>query len=299
MTIAAVVVRWRGGEEVARCLRSLVDHGPDRVVLVDSGSGDGGASSLATRFPEVEVIELEENRSFAWAASRGAEAAPDADVLLLNPDTEVMTGAVDRLAATLRHHPEAAGMAPLLVDRDGRPQHRWQLRRLPGVARLALGLPGAPAFPGPAPSAPAPVPQPAAAAWLLRREVWDRLDGLDPAFVPAWWEDVDLCARLAVGLGEPGFPAAAGFVVEPSATVVHSGGGSARRLGSEAFLLVYHRNLIRYAARHHPKALGPIRAGVAAACVVRAATRPGRRRAYLRCAREVVRGSEHRLTARD
>ena len=41
MAVVAVVVRWRGGDEVRRCLRSLTDHGGPalhRVVLVDSGS---------------------------------------------------------------------------------------------------------------------------------------------------------------------------------------------------------------------------------------------------------------------
>ena len=70
-SIRAVVVRWRGGDEVHRCMRSLLDDGgPDlkHVVVVDSGSGDGGAERLATEFAEIEVIPLGENHGFAHAA---------------------------------------------------------------------------------------------------------------------------------------------------------------------------------------------------------------------------------------
>ncbi len=101
MTVAAVVVRWRGGDEVDRCLRSLLaQSGPDLGRIVDSGSGDGGAQRLAASYPEVEVIALAENRSFAHAANTGAAAITEDLIFLLNPDTEVEMGAVTTLVET-------------------------------------------------------------------------------------------------------------------------------------------------------------------------------------------------------
>lgn len=285
--IAAVVVRWRGGEEVARCLASLREHGGPRlaeVVLVDSGSGDGGGAELVARFPAVRLVELEQNRGFAFAADRGAAATAAPHLLLLNPDVEVEPGALDALAAHLDGRPGLAGVVPLLQFPDGRPQHLWQLRRLPGPLRLAAALPGASAF-AHAPTAPAPVPQPAAACWLLRREVWDAIGGLDPAFVPAWWEDVDFCARLAAGLGAGTVPAATGFEVVPTAAARHAGGTSAALLGDAAFLTAYLGNLMRYAHRHHHGAITFIRAGLAAGLLARAAVRPRRARAYVNALR--------------
>ncbi len=44
--------------------------------------------------------------------------------------------------------------------------------------------------------APFDVEQPAAAALLVKRDVFAALKGFDPAFAPAWFEDVDLCARI-------------------------------------------------------------------------------------------------------
>jgi GT2 family glycosyltransferase len=283
VAVVAVVVRWRGGDEVRRCLRSLTDRGGPalrKVVLVDSGSGDGGADRLAEEFPTVEVLPLAENRSFAWAAGRGAELGHEPYLLLLNPDTELTVDCLPTLLAELGRRPEATGAVPLLSDADGTLQHRWQLRCLPGPVRLAAGLAGRPVSTDP-PTATRPVEQPAAAAWLVRRDVWDALDGLDPAFVPAWWEDVDFCARLRGRLGRPGFPAREGFWVVPGARVLHGGGSSLAQLTDTAFLEAYHRNLLRYAERHHSRRLTFIRAGVRLSVLARALVRPSRRRAYL------------------
>ena len=279
--IQAVVVRWRGGDEVRRCLSSLLANaGPflARVVLVDSGSGDGGAERLASEFPDVEVIALADNRGFAYAADRGAGEGVEPLLMLLNPDIEVEAGAVDAMVNLLKDHPRAAGVVPLLEGFDDASQYRWQLRHIPGAARLACGLSGAPAFSTP-PQAPVAVPQPAAAAWLVRRTVWEILGGLDPTFEPAWWEDVDFCARLRDRLGETGFPADEGFVVEPAARLRHGGGSSVAALGREAFFTAYYTNLLRYTARHHPGRLGLIRKGLQISLSVRTILRPDQKQA--------------------
>ena len=283
MTVGAVVVRWRGGDEVRRCLGSLVERGGTslvRVVLVDSGSGDNGADRLGREFPTIEVEALAENRSFAWAAGRGAARCREPYLLLLNHDCEEPEGSHDAMLEFLEERPDVAGAAPLLSSDDGQPQHGWQLRHLPGVARLASGRGGAPMFPYGPPAEPAPVEQPAAAAWLVRRTVWDALEGLDPEFAPAWWEDVDFCARLkqrragSEGVSE-------GFWIVPDAHIVHLGGSSLQHLSDADFLSAFYGNLLRYARRHHPEALVLVRAGLRLSLLTRALLRPARRQAFL------------------
>lgn len=289
-SIRAVIVRWRGGDEVRRCLDSLRAHGGpslERIVLVDSGSGDGGAERLRSDFTDVEVMALRENRGFAYAADCGAGEGSEPLLLLLNPDIEVEAGVIGRLVDTLESRPQSAGVAPLLASPDGTSQHRWQLRRLPRLIDLALGRPGAPAFRSP-PRLPAPCQQPAAAAWLVRRPVWNALGGLDPTYAPAWWEDVDFCARLSARLHEPDFPADQGFVVEPAARMSHEGGSSVAALGQDAFLSAYYGNLLRYTGRHHPGWLRWVRRSVALGLNARIVVQPARRDA-LRSALRAIR----------
>lgn len=280
--VQAVVVRWRGGDEVRRCLASLIDRGGPflgRVDLVDSGSGDGGAERLAAEFADVHIVALTENRGFAHAAGCGVAEGDEPMLLLLNPDAEVRHGSIETLVSFLEGFPKAAGAVPILEGADGASQHRWQLRSLPTVARLALGLPGAPAFTA-SPDLPTAVAQPAAAAWLVRRTVWEALGGLDPGFVPAWWEDVDFCARLGARLRAPGFPASEPFIVVPEARMSHLGGSSVSNLGDTEFLTAFNRNLLLYASRHYPQRLALIRLGLRLSLAGRALLRPSRRAAY-------------------
>jgi len=116
--------------------------------------------------------------------------------------------------------------------------------------------------------------------------VWDALQGLDPLFAPAWWEDVDFCARLESAISDGRLEVGEGFVTVPSARVAHDGGSSLASLGDVEFLKAYHRNLLRYAGRHHHGNLATIGVGLRLSLAARALARPSRRDAYL----ETIRG---------
>jgi len=276
--VAAIVIRWRGGGLAERCVRSLLDgphRRPHEIVVVDSGSGDGGADRLARSISGIRVEALADNVGFAAAANHGVSVTAAPLILLLNPDTELLGDGLGALVAGLLADPDPAGIVPLLEDADGLSQQSWQLRRLPTTYDLALGRPGRPAFAAP-PTRRVAVPQPAAAAWLIRRTVWQALGGLDVLFSPAWWEDVDFCRRLDAMVGTTGFPAKNGFVVEPRARVLHHGGSSLQDLGKQAFHDVYNKNLLAYAKRHHPGSIGLIRIGLRASRLLRSIARAGR-----------------------
>jgi GT2 family glycosyltransferase len=86
------------------------------------------------------------------------------------------------------------------------------------------------------------VEQPAAAAFAVRRVAFEKMGGFDTAFEPAWFEDVDLCTRLA-RLGN--------ILYWPTSRFVHSGGAAARKLGYHRFLPLYYRNGHRFWRKHH------------------------------------------------
>ncbi|MEN8164118.1 MAG: glycosyltransferase family 2 protein [Acidobacteriota bacterium] len=296
-TVAAVVVRWKGGEEVERCLRSLMDNGPPsltEIVLVDAGSGDGGGQRLAQAFPEIQVDLLPENPGFAGAANHGVKATTAEYIFLLNPDTEVHPQALKMLVASLEKRPDLAGVVPLLENTDGSSQHRWQLKDFPTRKDLGLGRSGKPAFKH-RPEHQATVAQPAAAAWLIRRTVWDALGGLDQAFFPAWWEDVDFCLRLCEMVKDPACALNETWRVVPQARVRHAGGSSVESLGDQAFLEAFYGNLLRFAERHDPQHLPAIRRRLRRGLMARALLKPSRFRAYRGVLRGLDTGREGRV----
>ena len=74
--------------------------------MLDNDSGDGTAEMVGAEFPDVRLLALDENLGFAAGVNRAAEEARGEYVLLLNPDTVVHEGALDRLVGFARAHPE-------------------------------------------------------------------------------------------------------------------------------------------------------------------------------------------------
>jgi N-acetylglucosaminyl-diphospho-decaprenol L-rhamnosyltransferase len=246
--LTGVVVHWRDEGSLAELVAAWPRDPRFELVIVDNGS-EGGLPPLPEGVAG-RVVEAGENLGFAGGANRGVAEARAPIVLLLNPDARPEPGALDALLQGFRDHPEAAGLVPSLAGTErgtgqGAPQHRWQLKPLPGPARLVLEALFLPAASGPAEAPPAGtrIEQPAAAALALRRADWRAIGGMDEGFRPAWFEDVDLARRLR--------NAGRIFVYHPAARFRHGLGSTVPRLGFRAFLWLYYRNLVRYLGKHH------------------------------------------------
>lgn len=287
--IAAILVSWSDAEDLEEAVRSLAQARrrmtrPDlRVRLVAVGNGEGALREERIRalWPEAVVLVNPVNRGLGPAANQGA-AATEADVLLfLNPDTRAEEDPFSALADGFDAHPEAAGLAPRLLDAPAAPasgasnpdpatdlrrplappakedQFTFQLRRLPRLASDARELlllehlrPNSAGrrrsrYADEDRDSPFPVEQAAGAALAVRAEAFERIGGFDESFVPAWFEDVDLCARLAPE-GK--------ILYWPAARFRHAGGVSSARLGYDRFLPILYANALLYRHKHYGRA---------------------------------------------
>lgn len=123
MTLSIVIVSFNARNDLVNCLRSLAEAPPaiaHDVVVVDNASADGSVDAASAA--GARVIALERNSGFAVANNVGIRATRGDLVLLLNNDTIVPAGAIDRLVARLQAVPEAGIAGPRLVDGDGRPE---------------------------------------------------------------------------------------------------------------------------------------------------------------------------------
>ncbi len=227
------LVSWNTREDLRRALASVRRHGGDRrVVVVDNASTDGTPDMVAAEFPEVRLIAETENRGFAAGANRALDAAGDADVLLLNADVELTSGAAERLEAALGERPRAAAIGPRLVHEDGSAQHSayrfptlgiaawlnsglWRLRSDAWQREHLLET-------SPQPAAAARVDWVIGAALAIRRSALAEVGGLEESFF-MYAEDLEWCHRAATAGWEIWY--------EPSATVMHLG----NRSGAQAF----------------------------------------------------------------
>jgi len=237
--LTAVVVHWRDEEHLGRLAAAWPDDPAFELLVVDN------SATLDVLPPSARLITPGRNLGFAGGVNRGVAAARSRRILILNPDARPEPGALEHLAAAFDAWPDAAGIVPALFGADGEPQHRWQLQPLPSpwtLLRQTFFLAGR-RGPRRQPPRGAEIEQPAAAALAVRREVLDEIGGLDEAFFPAWFEDVDFARRLA----------AAGhrLLYDPSIRFVHDGGATVPTLGYGPFLWIYYRGLSRYLRLHH------------------------------------------------
>jgi GT2 family glycosyltransferase/glycosyltransferase involved in cell wall biosynthesis len=115
--VDVVVPVYGAAAEFARCLASVVAHtdlGRHRLVVVRDGPGQDEARQALGRVPRgaaLMVLENERRRGFPASANRGMGVS-DRDVVLLNSDTEVTAGWVEKLQAAACSAPAVATATP-------------------------------------------------------------------------------------------------------------------------------------------------------------------------------------------
>lgn len=145
--LAVLIVSYRRADLLDRALRSVEKHLPSSPVYVwdNASSGSPQVRELATAWPEVTWTFSESNVGYIAAMNRLATQCPDADMLHLNPDAELIGPLVAARAALAE--PRVAAVSPTVLDPEGRERpwdvaHREQsvLRNLLNAAGYAKRL---------------------------------------------------------------------------------------------------------------------------------------------------------------
>ena len=115
--VSVAIVNYNGEPYLPETLRAVTGLGPsvDDVLLIDSGSTDGGAALVREHFPRVRVIELGANLGPGAARNRAIRDAVHDRVLLIDNDAEPEPGTVPALSAALDDHPNAILAMPAVL----------------------------------------------------------------------------------------------------------------------------------------------------------------------------------------
>ena len=231
MDLSIFVVSYNTRELTRRCLHSILEAGigvESEILLVDNASADGSAEMVEREFPWVRLLRSDVNLGFAAGNNLARQAARGERFLLLNPDTRVQRGAIDRLLEFSIAHPEAGITGGRTLNDDGS-LDPWSCRGRPtpwSMLCQATGLTTAfrmhPLFD---PSGLGPwqrdsvreVDVVVGCFLMITRELWDELGGFDPAFF-MYGEETDLCLRARARGFRPMFT--------PDAAIVHHGAAS-------------------------------------------------------------------------
>jgi N-acetylglucosaminyl-diphospho-decaprenol L-rhamnosyltransferase len=108
LSVHVVMVNYNSSGYVAHCLRSMPENGVGRIVVVDNASAAEDREHLAAVAADndrVEVLWSAANVGFGAGVNAGVRHLDPADddvFVVLNPDTRVLEGAFEALAAALR-----------------------------------------------------------------------------------------------------------------------------------------------------------------------------------------------------
>jgi hypothetical protein len=241
--LSIIIVSFNARADLERCLESLETAPPasaHETIVVDNGSTDGSADA-ARRRQNVQVIQADSNLGFARANNVGIRASSGAKLLLLNSDTIVPAGAIDRLIAELERHPDAAVAGPRLVDGSGRAELSfgrmigpWNELRQKRLARSSAveALTRQPQYPD----------WVSGACLLVYRADADAVGGLDERYF-MYAEDVDFCAAIRAR-GRT-------ILFVPGVEVVHLRGRSAASAPAATYEH-YRRSQLAFYEKHLP-----------------------------------------------
>jgi GT2 family glycosyltransferase len=236
MDLSIVIVTWQSEKEIGPCLRSILacaDGLKIEAVVVDNASTDGTRNAIEKLVAgglgsdvQIKTIWNDKNKGFAAATNQGMEISKGGHVLLLNPDTELVAGALSSTLNYLRAHPDVGIAGCKLLNFDGSLQP--SVRRFPtwkDQAVILLKMHNF--FPRLVAKYMAAdtdyereqeVDQVRGAFFLLNREFISKIGMLDDRNFFNWFEEVDYCRRAK----NSGFK----VMYLPFALCRHAGGAS-------------------------------------------------------------------------
>lgn len=253
MKLSVVIICWNDLRVIRDCLRSIFEGTHEtafEVIVSDNNSIDGSVEFIRKHYPSVRIVENGANLGFARGNNAGIDASRGEYVLILNPDTTIHDGSLDRFVRFADRHPEAGAFGCRVLNADG--SYQVSARLFPTIRRYWVSalylksLANLSSF----------FTYEEYSRWhgdtervidwqsgccvMFRGALLKQLEGFDQQFF-YHFEEVDLCRRV----WNAGYP----ILFTPEATITHLGGTSVNRFPIR-FEIEKHRSRYRYFYKH-------------------------------------------------
>ncbi len=237
--LSILLVLYNRAELSFACLRSVqprLEEVGAEIVLVDNASRDD-TSALLDRLRGVHVIRNRVNRGFSVGVNQAAEAASGEFLLLLNNDTEVLGDSIGTALRFLAANSDVGAVGGRVLLLNGTLQEAGcTIWREGNVLQHGRGdNPNAPEY-----LFQRDVDYCSAAFLMTRRDLFAKMGGLDTAFSPGYFEDLDYCVRL--------WRAGWRIVYLPDVVVLHYENASS--VSSTDLFHLYRRNHLYFTQKH-------------------------------------------------
>jgi GT2 family glycosyltransferase len=229
--LTIIIVSFNTKRLTLECINSVYKETKKirfEIIIIDNASTDGSSEAVKKLYPDIRMIESQKNEGFARANNIAAALARGKYILLLNPDTVVISSAIDKLVQFAEENKEAKiwGGKTTFADGTLNPSclgqltpwtlfcrasgltwifprssifnreyiHKWSGMKTAMSVDIVVGC-----------------------FLLITKEFWEELGGFDRRFF-MYGEEADLCLRAAKKGASPR--------VTPTATIIHHGGAS-------------------------------------------------------------------------
>jgi GT2 family glycosyltransferase len=122
MDLSVIIVNYKSAFHVLNCIESIYQHTTKHsfeIIVVDNDSSDDSETKILSAYPAVIWLQTGYNAGFARANNVGIRKATGENILLLNADTIVLDGAVDKTIDLFQQTPDAVGCGVQLLNSDG------------------------------------------------------------------------------------------------------------------------------------------------------------------------------------
>ncbi len=243
MKTAVVILNYNTRDYLKKFLPGLVAscNGLDaQVIVADNASADGSAQMMKEEFPQIRLIELDQNYGFTGGYNRALEQVEAEYFILINSDIEVPEHWLRPLVEWMDAHPDCGACGPKLLSYAQRDTFEYA-----GAAGGYLDRYGYPFCRGRIMQkvekdhgqfdTPENVLWCSGACLMVRSSVWNALGGLDDRFF-AHMEEIDLCWRMQLRGWK--------VTIVPQSYVYHIGGGTLPNESPFKLRLNFRNNLL-------------------------------------------------------
>jgi len=235
--VSIIILNWNGKEDTLECLQSLyqISYPNYEIILVDNGSTDDSVEVFKEKYPEIKLIQNNENLGFAEgnniAIRYVLEILKPDYILLLNNDTVVDPDFLDELVQTAETDPNIGVLGPTIYDY--KPPRSLQSTgskilwnhgdaiNLTYEADVKAGTPKE-------------VDAVTGCALLAKSEVFKKIGGLNKNYF-AYFEEIEWCVRARKAMYK--------IIYVPQGKIWHKGGATSSKITGFA---VYHHTRNRF-----------------------------------------------------
>jgi len=218
---------------------SFSSRGDFETLVIDNNSSDDSMEMLEEWFPEVKVVQLQENYGFAAGYNKGLARVRTKYIAFLNSDVEVTKAWLDPLVAYLEKHEDVGAVMPKILSYEAK--YRFEYAGACGgyMDMLAYPFCRGRVFDdiehdqGQYESIQS-IAWISGAAFVMRKDLYMKLGGFDNSYF-AHQEEIDLCWRIR----RAGYK----LVVLPESKVYHVGGGTLNYGSSRKVFLNFRNSL--------------------------------------------------------